>query len=1644
MKHNEGKYRELNLFLALAAAGVVAALFHVHIPHTEVLIDGRWAFGFMGFALLRDWWAALGLVALLSLPYGTPDIPLWIGFVGNMLYAVPSLLVIRPLSGWIQRCCGPGWFFGLGWGALVLLCYQVFITPVVWGVSSLIESRSVGAGLIDGWRTQPFLVESALVALFSAVAMVVVLAIKRLHAQRQRLEHMNSVLLSIRNVNQLIVNENDPERLIERACVNLTESTGYQNALIALLGGETGRALGLSGRGETVAVASAGFNGGFEAMRERLERGEFSTCMKRTFETGDTIVTDDTAADCPDCPLSGGYGGCAGLARSLVFEGVTYGILTASVPRNLARDAEEQNLFNEVADDLAFALHKMAVARRHKQSEQRLGLVIEGSGLGTWEWNVHTNETVFNEQWAAMLGYTIEELTPYDYATWERLVHPEDLDRSHQALTDCVEGRTADYECEFRMKHKDGHWVWILDQGRVMTRGDTGKPLAMFGTHTNITEIKKAEEKARTEHDLSQNIIVHGPVGITIVNRDGVVESANRMAEEILGLSRSAIHGRTYNDADWKITAVDGTQFPDEQLPVRRVLHTGEAVHGVQHAIEWPSGQRRILSVNAAPLKNREGRIERIVCAVEDITERKQAEETLRRNTELLNETGDMARVGGWELDLNTNTVFWTHTTRVIHEVPEDYVPTLEAAIDFFPDAKGELTEAIRRAREEGVPYDVEVPFVTAKGRKLWTHTIGQADFRDGKCVRLHGTFQDITERRNAEIALQRSEARYKRLAENAPAVVFQFRMAPDGAFSFPFITRSVEAVMGVPPDDVKRDAYALLDLIDPGQREAFQEAVLESARNVSPYEQELQVRRKGEPGWVMACASPECQPDGSVLWDGFFQDITERKKAEEALRESEQRLSLATRSAALGIWDWDVVNNRMTWDDQMFRLYGITDPPESYGVEIWKNGLHPDDRDFAWEACQAALSGEKEYDIEFRVRWPDGTVRHVKGQGIVLRDDARNPVRMLGINSDITARKRMERQHQVLASIIERSRDFIGVADMRKKAFFVNPAGQELVGLEGNEEVARTKIEDYFLPEDIPFVNNTIFPTVMREGRWAGEFRFRHFRSGKAVPVLYDLFLSEDPSTGEMTNYSTVTRDISERKQSESTLRAAERRNQALLDHSPACHKIVDLDFNLQYMSKNGFQMLKLEENANVYGKPYPFDFFPEAFQQGMKDCLEQVRTTGKTITFEALANDIKGNDVWLYSTLVPVLNDDGKLDFITVVTADLTQEKRLENDLRQSQKMESVGQLAGGVAHDFNNMLNVILGHTELALDDLAADSPLRDDLEEIRKAAKRSANLTRQLLAFARKETVKPKVLDLNETIASMLKMLERLIGEDIELFWKPGTRLALVRVDPGQVDQMLANLAVNARDAIGHQNGRVTIETANAFFDEDYCAHHAGFTPGDYVMLAVSDDGCGMDEETRAQIFEPFFTTKGVGEGTGLGLATLYGIVKQNEGFINVYSEPDRGTTFRIYLPAIDAESFQQDDARSTAAAAAGGNETILIVEDERAILKMTRAMLERLGYTVLTASTPSDAIRTVREHRGRIDLVITDVVMPEMNGRDLAKSLQESCPSIRALFMSGYTANVIAHQGVLDEGVNFIQKPFSREQLAVRVREALEG
>ncbi len=515
--------------------------------------------------------------------------------------------------------------------------------------------------------------------------------------------------------------------------------------------------------------------------------------------------------------------------------------------------------------------------------------------------------------------------------------------------------------------------------------------------------------------------------------------------------------------------------------------------------------------------------------------------------------------------------------------------------------------------------------------------------------------------------------------------------------------------------------------------------------------------------------------------------------------------------------------------------------------------------------------------------------------------------------------------------------------------------------------------------------------------------------------------------------------------RQSNDALRQSEERLQFLVKNATDILLIINPDGTQRYVSTvaeriTGFPVSELK------GRSIDSVIHPEDMNAIKAAWSQAVENPEKTVTVQYRHIHKSRQWICLEAVAQSYLNEPA-INGIIACVRDITERKKTEEvtknlqlQLAQAQKMESIGRLAGGVAHDFNNMLGVILGHAEMALEELPPTLPLYANLQEISKAASRSADLTRQLLAFARKQTVAPQVLDLNETVEKMIKMIRRLIGEDIKLTWLPGNNLQSVKIDPSQIDQILANLCVNSRDAISDM-GEVTIRTESTIFDEQYCDDHPGYAPGEYVMLAVSDNGEGMDAETLSLLFEPFFTTKELGKGTGLGLATVYGIVKQNKGFIDVDSKPGEGTTFRIYLPqhAPDPDKIAK---QGVAKQNERGHETILLVEDELMILNMTTMMLRHQGYHVLSAATPAEAMHLADRYAGEIDLLMTDLIMPEMNGRDLATNLLSLYPNLKCLFMSGYTNDAIAHHSVLEKGVHFIQKPFLLKNLTAKIREAL--
>jgi two-component system cell cycle sensor histidine kinase/response regulator CckA len=772
-------------------------------------------------------------------------------------------------------------------------------------------------------------------------------------------------------------------------------------------------------------------------------------------------------------------------------------------------------------------------------------------------------------------------------------------------------------------------------------------------------------------------------------------------------------------------------------------------------------------------------------------------------------------------------------------------------------------------------------------------------------------TLVDITARERETQALRQSEEKYRSLVENSIqglAIIQKSR--------FVFCNNAFAEMLGYSVEELlalsSKEIGAMVHVDDRASVRDRYRARLAGQPVPSRYEHRA-IKKDGTECWLEAHAAV-IEYNGMPAIQTAYVDITERKKAENALRQSEERFRQIAETIDEVFWICDLDKKAFAYLSPAFeRIWGY--PREAFydGPTPLLETVHPEDREKFIAAFTVMKTGQP-LDYEHRIIRPDKSVRHLWIRGFPVPDEAGRIKRYAGVTQDVTAwrtaQEELKQSREYLNQIINCITDPIFVKDELHRFLLINDAFCAFSNVPKEELLGKT--------------DSDLLPKHVADSIW------------KMEEVVYQ------------------------------TGRESETEDNLADGHG---------------------------ENHVVMVK-------------------------------KALLTDKKG----------------GKQ--IVGVIRDITEHKRLEAQFMQSQKMEAVGVLAGGIAHDFNNLLSVIKGYTEIMMENLPENDPNRADLKQIDKASQRAISLTSQLLAFSRKQKLQPEVLNLNTVVAEMSTMLRRLIGEDIELIAIAQPDLGLISADPVQIQQIIMNIAANARDAMPH-GGRFTIETSNVDIDEDYARGHPTINPGPYVMMAVSDNGSGMDAATRARIFEPFFTTKGKGKGTGLGLSTVYGIVKQSNGFVWVYSEPGKGTTFKIYFPR-RLSATASPPAEDTSEAAIQGSQTVLIAEDESTVRALAARVLREQGYTVLEAPDGMEALRVARERSGEIDLVLTDVVMPRISGTELVSQIEAMKPGVKALYLSGYTDGAIVHHGLLDSRVAFLQKPFTVESLARKVREVIES
>ncbi len=867
---------------------------------------------------------------------------------------------------------------------------------------------------------------------------------------------------------------------------------------------------------------------------------------------------------------------------------------------------------------------------------------------------------------------------------------------------------------------------------------------------------------------------------------------------------------------------------------------------------------------------------------------------------------------------------------------------------------------------------------------------------------------------------------------------------------------RGAELDAWLAPADLARDAQAFTE------RAAAGEVVRASAQRH---------RRDGSLVEVQITCVPLVENKEIVGSFAIYEDITERREAQRAQQQAEEKLSQLFENAVEGIFRASVEGQLLSVNPALARMCGYSSPEEMIlRIQDMSQDLYADPQARVEFKRRMMEHGSVE-SFEYQLRRKDGARIWVSENARAVRVSNGEIVAYEGSMEDITERKRSELERQVTFEIIHA----VNVTDnLDDLLYLVYQALRKVLYAENCFVALYEPSSGMF---HFPFFIDQFdeAPPPQQVGRSCTAYVYRTGRAMLIPQQVFDALAEQGevelvgtPSPSWLgaplrtpaatigvlvvQHYENETayteRDLEflvsvggqialaiERKRAEEKIRESEARLRVLVEQLPAVLWTVGKD--LRFTSALGAGLARLGLKPNQIVGVSLMDYFETNDQTFLPIAAHRRATKGEAVTFHV---EWKGGSYTCH--VEPLRTAEGELQGAICMALDITDRKQLEEQLRQAQKMEAVGRLAGGIAHDFNNLLMVIQGYADLMTERLAEGDPLRRNAEQIQTASQRATSLTRQLLAFSRKQMLAPKVLNVQSVVVDMEKILRRLIGEDIQLETSSVPDLGLIKADRSQIEQVIMNLAVNARDAMP-EGGRLTIETANVELDKAAAHPPAVLSPGKYVMLAVTDNGCGMDAETQAHIFEPFFTTKEKGKGTGLGLATVYGIVKQSGGYVWVYTEPGRGTSFKVYLPRIeDEQTARGRDGKSDAQELPRGSETVLLVEDEKGVRELAREYLELTGYTVIAAEDGHTALELAAMHVGPIQLLMTDVVMPGISGRELAGRVKTIRPEIKVLFMSGYTDQAVVHHGILDTDAALLQKPFTMAALAAKLREIL--
>jgi len=1162
-----------------------------------------------------------------------------------------------------------------------------------------------------------------------------------------------------------------------------------------------------------------------------------------------------------------------------------------------------------------------------RESEAKFKQVFESANVGKSVTSLK-GEINVNQAFCDLLGYTKEELRD---KTWQQLTADEDIGPIQEISGQLVSGERDSARFNKRYIHKNGSYIWA-DVSVGVRRDQDGKALDFITTVVDITERRKAEDALRQSEGRFRSMFQkHNAIMLLIEPETGLITDANLSAERFYGYYLPELLGMSIEQIN--------ILPPDE---VAR--HRKRAISGECNCFVFPhrlaTGEARTVEVHTSPIEVEEQTL--LFSIIHDITERKNAEESLRRNQSMLARTESIAHVGSWEWDVQADKVTWSEEMfRIFRRNPDDGAPSFSEHAELYtPEDMERLRAVVTEALRSGRPYEIELRAIRKDGETLYCLARGHAEMGpQGRATRLFGSFQDITIKKQSEEKLRKSESLLKTCLRAAPVGIGLVRDR-----FFEWVNEYASGMTG----------YSEKELV--GQ----------SARIL--YETDEEFERAGEVvyGQVQTCGTGTVE----TKWrrkDGSIIDVYASASA----------IDPQDLTAGVVFSSMDISALKKAIND-LHRSHRETQSLLNGTKALLEYRRFQDSATKLFDTCKTSIGATSGYVALLSEDGSENEVLFLESGGLPCSVDPSLPMPIRGLRAEAYRTGKVVYEN-----------DFLHSQWME------------------------------FMPDGHVDLENVLFAPLVLEGKAVGLLGMANKHGGfNETDARLAMAFADFASIGLLNSRNM------------DALEESERRMRLLLESSPIGVRIAQ-DCKLLYVNPAFLHMFGYDSEDEVIGL-HVEDLYTSESKESLLSGLR------RPSHYEAVAMTKAGNQfsVEIWSSEMTFQGKRSSLAFVI----DVSEARKLRAQLLQAQKMEAVGTLAGGIAHDFNNILQVVCGFSEIVLMNKEKGDPEYEDLTKVLSAGQKGADLVQRLLTFSRKSDINPKPLNLNQQIQRVEAILQRTIPKTIKIDLKLDDGLPAINADPTQIEQILMNLAINARDAMP-EGGRLILETSNVTLDEDYCSAHLGSKPGHYMLLTVSDTGVGMEKNTLEHIFEPFFSTKPSGKGTGLGLAMVYGIVKQHDGYITCYSEPGVGTTFKLAFPVTemqDESSVQHEERRLPV-----GSETILLVDDEELIRDLAKRILSRAGYTVLTAANGREAVQIYKEKGKTVSLIVLDLIMPEMDGKHCLKELLKINPAVRVVVASGYSADGPTKEALESGAKGFVSKPFNMGQLLQTVRKVLD-